>query len=142
VLARAARPEGPERLPSLRPPPAGRRALNLRALLLLLAALLACAALTGCGGNDEPATDTTPTVPDLTLPQTDETQPAPRTETQTETAPPEPTETVPPPETNGGTTAPKPAPPTDSPQNDAPPPQDTPAERFEEFCNENPGACG
>ena len=32
--------------------------------------------------------------------------------------------------------------PEDSPQNDAPPPGDSPAERFEEYCNENPGACG
>ena len=30
----------------------------------------------------------------------------------------------------------------DTPENDAPPPEDTPAERFEEYCNENPGACG
>ena len=32
--------------------------------------------------------------------------------------------------------------PADTPENDAPPPDDTPAERFEEYCNENPGACG
>ena len=32
--------------------------------------------------------------------------------------------------------------PEDSPQDDAPPPGDSPAERFEEYCNENPGACG
>jgi hypothetical protein len=30
----------------------------------------------------------------------------------------------------------------DAPENDVPPPEDTPAERFEEYCNENPGACG
>jgi hypothetical protein len=35
-----------------------------------------------------------------------------------------------------------PEPPADTPENDAPPPEDTPAERFEEYCNENPGACG
>ena len=33
VLPRAARPERPERLPTLRPPPSGRRALSIRALL-------------------------------------------------------------------------------------------------------------
>ena len=33
-------------------------------------------------------------------------------------------------------------PPADTPENDAPPPKDSPAERFEEYCNENPGACG
>jgi hypothetical protein len=35
-----------------------------------------------------------------------------------------------------------PEPPEDTPQNDAPPPEDSPAERFEQYCNENPGACG
>jgi len=32
--------------------------------------------------------------------------------------------------------------PSDTPDNDAPPPQGSPAERFEQYCNENPGACG
>jgi hypothetical protein len=32
--------------------------------------------------------------------------------------------------------------PADTPENDSPPPKDSPAERFEEYCNENPGACG
>ena len=37
---------------------------------------------------------------------------------------------------SGGTAAPD-----DSPQNDTPPPSGSPAERFEQFCQENPGAC-
>jgi hypothetical protein len=37
---------------------------------------------------------------------------------------------------SGGATAPQ-----DSPQNDTPPPSGSPAERFEQFCQENPGAC-
>jgi len=37
---------------------------------------------------------------------------------------------------SGGTDAPQ-----DSPQNDTPPPSGSPAERFEQFCEENPGAC-
>jgi hypothetical protein len=37
---------------------------------------------------------------------------------------------------SGGTPAPD-----DSPQNDTPPPSGSPAERFEQFCQENPGAC-
>jgi hypothetical protein len=41
-----------------------------------------------------------------------------------------------------GTGEPGSAPPQDTPENDAPPPEDSPAERFEEYCNENPGACG
>jgi hypothetical protein len=31
--------------------------------------------------------------------------------------------------------------PEDSPENDTPPPPGSPAERFERFCEENPGAC-
>ena len=53
---------------------------------------------------------------------------------------------------SGGTTAPTAPPadsggsggaqtPQDSPQNDTPPPSGSPAERFEQFCEENPGAC-
>lgn len=37
---------------------------------------------------------------------------------------------------SGGTPAPQ-----DSEQNDTPPPSGSPAERFEQFCQENPGAC-
>lgn len=37
---------------------------------------------------------------------------------------------------SGGTTTPE-----DSEQNDTPPPSGSPAERFEQFCQENPGAC-
>lgn len=125
----------------MRPPSTGRRALIPRLAFLLLATLLACALLLGCGGDDEPAADTTPTVPELTVPQTEETEP-PAPDTETETTPSEPTETVAPPEDDGGTPAPEPEVPTDAPENDTPPPQDSPAERFEEFCNENPGACG
>ena len=57
----------------------------------------------------------------------------------TETLPP--VETVPP-STGGGAPAPEPEPAPDTPENDAPPPADSPAERFEEFCDDNPGACG
>ena len=107
---------------------------------LALAALL----LAGCGGDDEPADETTPALPNLTVPQGDtgetvEPPPAPVPDPATETLPP--VETVPP-STGGGTPAPEAEPPPDSPENDAPPPEDSPAERFEEFCNENPGACG
>jgi hypothetical protein len=101
----------------------------------------------GCGADDEPAANPPPTLPDLTVPQTDEAPPVdPETETLAP-APPEP-EPEPAPEpappSTGGTPAPAPAPepPADSPENDTPPPTNSPAERFEEFCNENPGACG
>ena len=97
----------------------------------------------GCGGDDESASETTPTLPDLSAPQGDRTETtAPDTSTDTVPEPdPTPTETVPP-STGGGTPAPETVPPADTPENDAPPPADSPAERFEEFCNENPGACG
>ena len=47
---------------------------------------------------------------------------------------------APPAGTGGGGTGGTPAP-QDSPQNDTPPPSGSPAERFEEFCQKNPGAC-
>jgi hypothetical protein len=113
---------------------------------LILAALLAAGVSSGCGGDEEPAAQTPPALPDLTVPQTDEAPPLdPATETVAP-APPEPEpEPVPepvPPSTDGGTAAPVPEPPADTPENDTPPPPDSPAERFEDFCNENPGACG
>ncbi len=49
-----------------------------------------------------------------------------------------PTETpAEPTQPSGGTQAP----PSDTPQNDVPPPQGSPADRFEQFCKDNPGAC-
>jgi type IV secretory pathway VirB10-like protein len=141
VLARAAGSEGPERLPALRPSTPGRRALKV-----LLAALLALAlAAAGCGGDDEPASETEPALPNLTVPQGDTAETEPETEPEepfdpsTETLPP--VETAPP-STGGGTPAPEAEPPADTPENDVPPPADSPAERFEEFCDDNPGACG
>ena len=89
----------------------------------------------GCGGDDEKAseTDTTPTI---TVPSDDTTIPA-TTETPTET------QTTPPPQTtpddSGGSAAPTTP---DSPENDTKPQPDTPEGRFEEFCDQNPGACG
>jgi hypothetical protein len=103
--------------------------------------------LAGCGGDEEGSAETTPALPNLTVPggetpETDappQTQPEPTPDFQTETLPP--VETTPAPQ-GGGTPAPETAPPADTPENDAPPPEDSPAERFEEFCDENPGACG
>src|SRR5215211_2019796 len=128
MLAGAARPEGPERLPSLRPAAAGRRALTAR--LAALALLLAALAAIGCGGDDESSADPPPTAPELTIPTTTPTDPPTTTETTPTTE-----DTVPPP-TEGDTTETTPAPPADTPENDTPPPADTPAERFEDFCND------
>jgi hypothetical protein len=103
-------------------------------------ALLAAGAASGCGGDDEPAANP-PTIPDLTVPQTNEAEPL---EPAPETTAPEPpaTEPEPAPPGSGGAPAPTPETPQDTPENDTPPPADSPAERFEDFCNENPGACG
>jgi type IV secretory pathway VirB10-like protein len=141
VLARAAGPEGSERLSALRPSTSGRRALKA-----LLAALLALTLVaSGCGGDDEPSAETEPALPNLTVPQGETTEPETEAvpdaplDPSTETLPP--VETVPP-STGGGTPAPESEPPPDTPENDTPPPADSPAERFEEFCDDNPGACG
>jgi hypothetical protein len=103
--------------------------------------LLLVAAIAGCGGDDEGSAETTrEPLPDLSIPETDST-----TEAAPEPAEPPPdsvdpaTETLPP---EGPEPPPEEEPPADTPENDAPPPEDTPAERFEEYCNENPGACG
>jgi hypothetical protein len=108
--------------------------------LALLLALLAVVAA-GCGDDDAPSAETLPgqelTVPDEDPGTGEETIERPTT---TETTPP-PTETSPRDDDSGGTQAPAAKQPQDTPDNDVPPPKDSPAERFEKFCEENPGAC-
>jgi hypothetical protein len=100
-----------------------------RVLILLLALLVAAP---GCGGDNEP--DEAPPLPDLTVPRSDPEPPADTAvEPDTETIPPVTEVTPAPTETQ---TVP------DSPTNDTPPPADSPAQRFENFCNENPGSRG
>ena len=93
------------------------------------------AALAGCGADDEP-TQTTRELPELSIPRTETAPPAPQTDTQSTTVDPA-TETLPPEGPPPSDTAP-----ADTPESDTAPPSDSPAERFEEYCNENPGACG
>ena len=150
MLARTARPEGSERLPTLRPAASGRRALKA----LLVAVSLALAIASGCGGDEEPSAENAPPLPELTIPRTDpepepvETEPEPEAAPEPEATPEpeapaaEPDQSAPPPATDGGSPAPPPEAPADTPENDTPPPPNSPAERFEDFCNENPGACG
>jgi len=98
------------------------------------------AAIAGCGGDDEPSTNTARELPDLAIPTTTAPATPPAAE---ETTPSTPTTVDPATETlpeEGPTTTP--TTPADTPENDAPPPSDSPAERFEQYCNDNPGACG
>ena len=83
----------------------------------------------------------TPSVPELKPPPgkiegesgtTDEKT----TSTDTTTSAPVQTQTAPSEPSGGAQT-----PPNDTEQNDVPPPQGSPADRFEQFCKDNPGAC-
>ena len=58
------------------------------------------------------------------------------TDTTTTTPAQTPTQTTPS-DTTGGAQSPQ----SDTEQNDQPPPQGSPADRFEQFCKDNPGAC-
>ena len=105
------------------------------ALVLSLFAL----GIAGCGGDDDSdATTTIPTVP-LSVPGGEpSTLGDDATDTTVDTVPdavtPAPTPTPAP--------APTPTPVTpDSPTNDTPPPAGSEAEQFENFCDQNPGAC-
>jgi hypothetical protein len=83
------------------------------------------AAIAGCGGDDEPA-DTTRGLPELSPPRSETAPTVEQAEPPSTTVDPA-TETLP---LEG------------PPPSDTAPADDSPAERFEEYCNENPGACG
>jgi hypothetical protein len=105
------------------------------ALLLSLFAL----GIAGCGGDDDDESATTiPTVP-LSVPGEGTSTLGDDTDTTVDTVPdtaaPVPTPTPAP------TPTPSPTPTPDSPDNDTPPPAGSEAEQFENFCDENPGAC-
>jgi hypothetical protein len=106
-----------------------------RRLGTLLAVALLAVPVAGCGGDEESA-EGEPKRPELTVPGGASTEP--ETSESTQTAP----ATTPPPQTTPPSTQPPARTAPDSPQNDRPPPAGSPAERFEKFCNENPGACG
>jgi hypothetical protein len=121
----------------------------MRRLVVLGIAAVVCGVIVGvvvADSGDDGGGDSTRSVPDLApLPGSEDLgsrTERERTETDRTTT-----------DESGGTTAPAqpPAdtggetggtqPPQDSPQNDTPPPSGSPAERFERFCEENPGAC-
>jgi hypothetical protein len=105
------------------------------ALLLALLALVAA----GCGGDDEPAKDSAEEIdaPPLTVPGGDAPELQETTPTGTGTAP----STTPADPGTGGTAPPGSEPAPDGPGNDTPAEPGTPPAEFEEFCDQNPGAC-
>jgi hypothetical protein len=117
-------------------------------------AVAAALALAACGGSEQNSDDasgptTVPTVPTTTTP----TATTPATTTPEATPSPYSTEEQAPGEGDGTGGAPAPSaprgdeqtggarPPEDSPENDTAPDPDSPAGRYERFCDENPGAC-
>lgn len=117
------------------------------AVLLALMALV----VAGCG-DDEEASQTIPPLPELTvpgegtptlddLPSTTGTDTGPSTDggAGSPSTPPAGGDTGTP--QGGGAPSGGQAAPQDTPDNDTPPPAGSPAERFEEFCSENPGTC-
>jgi hypothetical protein len=115
----------------LRPPAASRRGLAATALAALALALGAC------GDDEERAADTrteTTATTETAAPTATTGTPAPTTPVDTSPR----TEALPGGQ-DGGATPPRQQ---DSPENDTPPPADSPAERFERECERNPEACG
>ena len=92
-----------------------------------LAGILCLALLGTAGCGDDGDDEGPPSVPDITIPEGE-------AETTTE-------ETTTVPDSGSPDTDADPSKP-DSPTNDLPPEPDTPEARFEEFCKQNPVACG
>lgn len=124
--------------------------------LLAVAAILALSlVLAACGGDDsEEASEALPEAPTLTVPGSEEPPEVDNsgrdettdTETSTTTTGATPTQTTPaqadPAAPSGGAAAPQTGGATpDTEENDQPPPADSPASEFEQFCQDNPGAC-
>jgi hypothetical protein len=131
--------------------PQGRRATRAALACVLVALGLGGGALAGCGGSDQASQVEPVTAPPLTVPGEEtftDTTPESTTETST-------TDGGQAPEPSGGTPTPTPTPApaqpnpgqsggAASPDNNAgaqPAPKGSPAGRFEDFCNQNPGAC-
>lgn len=114
------------------------RTYTLLAIAAIATGLLVGVVIASSGGDDKPAPQA---VPDLRPPggsvgtkdKTSTTDTTTTDTTQTETQPSTQTQTQP----SGGTQAP----PADTQGNDTPPPANSPAQRFEDFCAQNPGAC-
>jgi hypothetical protein len=116
----------------------------MRRVAVIVVAAVATGLIVGVvlAGSDSGSSDGKVTTPQLTVPgdSATETQTTPRDEQgatgDTGSGGSKPDQ-GPPDNPSGGAQAP----PEDSPQNDTPPPKGSPAERFEQFCQDNPGAC-
>ena len=128
-----------------------------RRLTAIIAAGILALAAAGCGSDDSLAPEVPGPPADVVLPEstvaptadenaddTADEDASTDDSTTDESTTPEDTGTTPDtgattPDTSGGTTAPDAE--ADSPTNDTPPPEDSEAEQFEDFCAQNPGAC-
>jgi hypothetical protein len=133
-----------------------------RRLTAIIAAGLLIIGAAGCGGGDDLAPEVPGPPADVALPEatvapaadenadsgdnTDDTSSTDDEATTDQSTTPEDTGTgttddtgATTPDASGGTTAPDAE--ADSPTNDTPPPADSEAEQFEDFCAQNPGAC-
>jgi hypothetical protein len=117
------------------------RRLGLIALAAAVTGLVIGVVIADSGGSSK----ATPSVPELKPPPgtiksdsgTTDTGTTGTDTTTTGTTPAQtPTQTTPS-QPSGGAGAPQ----SDTPQNDQPPPKGSPADRFEQFCKDNPGAC-
>ncbi len=96
------------------------------------------AAIVSCGDQTSSTTETT--VPELTTPMGDETETQPvQPSTSTSDTATNTTETSTTSDNRDKTTTSERSPDTET--TDKPPPADSAAERFERYCDENPGAC-
>jgi hypothetical protein len=116
--------------------------------LTCLALAVGAGVTAGCGDDDDEATTPTTEPATLTGPTGPATDGAPENGRDEEgggggDVDLEDGTVTPPPETDPDNLPAEPAPqPEDSPENDTPPPSGSPAEQFENFCDENPQACG
>jgi hypothetical protein len=113
------------------------RRFLLIAIVAVVTGLIAGLAIAGSGDSGS----ATPSVPELKPPpgsiksdsgttdqKTTSTETSAPSQTQTQTAPTQP---------SGGVQSPQ----NDTQQHDVAPPKGSPADRFEQFCKDNPGAC-
>jgi hypothetical protein len=111
-----------------------------------VAVIVAAAVLTGLvvglvvADSDDGSAESPPPAPELTAPPDSGSESGRSGEsdrTRTEPAPEQSPGQPGPPATGGA----QPPPVEDTEQTDQPPPRGSPAERFERFCEQNPGAC-